>query len=97
MDKIFLIKLENGSQFEVRADNSLVILPKDLCVFNKDFYEDLGEIIRELSAPSMTARPEDLPSIKRLATKEDIATANQNIAKSRQAMKTTQEWVDTFN
>ena len=97
MDKIFLIKLENGSQFEVRADTSLVILPKDLCVFNKDFYEDLGEIIRELSAPSMTARPEDLPSIKRLATKEDIATANQNIAKSRQAMKTTQEWVDNLN
>ena len=96
MDKIFLLKLENGSQLEVRADNSLVILPKDLCVFNKDFYEDLGEILRELPAPTMTARPEDLPSIKRLATKEDIATANQNIAKSRQAMKTTQEWVDNL-
>jgi cell fate regulator YaaT (PSP1 superfamily) len=97
MDKIFLLKLENGSQLEVRADSSLVILPKDLCVFNKDFYEDLGEVIRELATPSMTARPEDLPSIKRLATKEDIATANQNIAKSRQGMKTTQEWVDNLN
>ena len=42
MEKIWFLKLENGATLEARADESIGLKAKDICVFNRDFYEDLG-------------------------------------------------------
>ncbi len=97
MEKVFFLKLENGATLEVRADETLSLKAGDICVFNRDFYEDLGEIVRELNAPSMTSRIEELPQVIRKAGNPELATANENFRKSRNAMPTVQEWIDRLN
>ncbi len=93
MEKVFFLKLENGATLEVRADEVLDLKAKDICVFNRDFYEDLGEVIRELPAPSMTSRIEELPQVLRKAGNPELASANENFRKARNAMPTVQDWI----
>lgn len=97
MEKVFFLKLENGATLEVRADEALALKAGDICVFNRDFYEDLGEIVRELNAPSMTSRIEELPQVIRKADNPELASANENFRKARNAMPTVQEWIDRLN
>ena len=97
MEKVFFLKLENGATLEVRADEALALKAGDICVFNRDFYEDLGEIVRELNAPSMTSRIEELPQVIRKAGNPELASANENFRKARNAMPTVQEWIDRLN
>ena len=97
MEKIWLIKLENGATLEVRADEALELAVKDICVFNRDFYEELGEIIRNLESPSMTSRVGELPQVIRKAGTPELATANENCRKARNAMPTIQQWIDRLN
>jgi len=96
MEKIFVIKLENGSSFETRAEEGLGVKPGDMCIFQRDFFEDMGEVVRELPAPSMTANPGDLPPVKRVATAADHAAVYENFAKERAAMHSAAEWVETL-
>ena len=94
MERIFLLKLENGASIEARADINLEISPHDVCVFNKDFYTDLGIVCRELDPTKLKAAVPTLPQIQRLATPEDLAQAEENQSKNRNAMATTQTLVD---
>ncbi len=94
MTQIFLIKLENGSSLEVRAESELGVKLQDDCVFVRDFFSDIGVVQRELPAPTMTANPAELPAISRVATREDLIQANENVAKARSAMRTAQKFVD---
>ena len=94
MERIFLLKLENGAAVEARADINLEISPHDVCVFNKDFYTDLGVVCRELDPTKLKAAVPTLPQIQRLATPEDLAQAEENQSKNRNAMSTTQTLVD---
>ena len=97
MEKVLFLKLENGAKLEVRADEALALKAKDICVFNRDFYEDLGEVVRILPAPSMTSRIEELPQVLRKAGDPELATANENFRKARNAMPTVQEWITRLN
>ena len=97
MEKIWVLKLENGSVLETHADSELGLKLHDICVFRKDFFEDLGEITRELEAPSMTSRIEELPQILRKAAPAELAAANENYRKARNAMPTVQEWIDKLD
>ena len=97
MEKIWFLKLENGATLEARADETLDIAVKDICVFNRDFYEELGEVVRELESPSMTSRVGELPQIIRKAGNAELATANENYRKARNAMPTVQQWIDRLN
>ena len=49
VERVYLLKLENGASVEARADINLEILPHDVCVFIRDFYTDLGVVCRELT------------------------------------------------
>ena len=97
MEKIWFLKLENGATLEARAPENIDLEIKDVCVFNRDFYEDLGEVVRELAAPSMTSRIEELPLISRKASNSELASANENFRKARNAMPTVQQWIDRLN
>jgi len=94
MTQIFVIKLENGASLEVRAEAETGVKLHDNCVFNRDFFSDIGEVQRELPTPTMTANPAELPLITRIATQEDLMQANANVAKARSAMRTAQRYVD---
>jgi len=41
MEKVWTVKLENGASFEVRGAEELALKKGDLCVFRRDFYEEL--------------------------------------------------------
>ena len=88
MEKIWVLKLENGASLECRGEESLNLTVRDVCVFKRDFFEDLGEIVRELAEPSMTSRIEELPQIVRKAGDAELAAANENYARARAAMPT---------
>ena len=94
MERIFLLKLENGAAVEARADINLEISPHDCCVFTKDFYTDLGIVCREIDPTKIKNAVPSLPLIQRLATPEDLAQAEENQSKNRTAMSTTQTLVD---
>ena len=94
MERIFLLKLENGAAVEARADINLEIAPHDPCVFTKDFYTDLGVVCREIDPTKIKTAVPSLPLIQRLATPEDLAQAEENQSKNRTAMSTTQTLVD---
>ena len=78
MERIFLLKLENGAAVEARADISLEISPHDFCVFTKDFYTDMGCVCREIDPTKIKTAVPSLPLIQRLATPEDMAQAEEN-------------------
>ena len=65
MEKVWVVKLENGASYEVRGAEDFAFRRGDLCVFRRDFYEDIGRITAELPAPTMTSRIEELPQILR--------------------------------
>ena len=94
MERIFLLKLENGAAVEARADINLEISTHDACVFTKDFYTDLGIVCRELDPTKIKSAIPALPQIQRLATPEDLAQAEENLSKNRTAMATTQTLVE---
>ena len=94
MERIFLIKLENGAAVEARADINLEIKPHDTCVFTKDFYTDMGIVCREIDPTKLKVAVPNLPQIQRIATPDDLAKAEENLAKNSNAMATTQTLVD---
>ena len=93
MDRIFLLKLDNGAKIEAKAGTGLEISAGDMCVFSKNFYTDLGEVTRELDPTRFTATP-DTPEIRARATDADLARANENFSAARSAMLTAHRLVD---
>jgi len=92
--QIFSLKLENGAVLEAKADPALKIEKGDTCVFAKDFHTDLAEVTRQLEAPSNGADPASLPEIRRVASNSDLAAANANVPKEREAMRTAARFVE---
>ena len=87
MIQIFSLKLDNGAVLEARADSDLGLQAGDNCVFQKEFHTDMAVVVRSLKEPSGGADPASLPEIKRVAAVSDLAEANANITKEREAMK----------
>ena len=96
MDQYFSVKLDNGSTLEVKAAEELNFQPHDTCVFRRDFYTDLGEIIRRIDAPSLKNQGEP-PAAVRHAETADLAAAANNELKARSAMRTAHTLVESLN
>ena len=94
MEKVWIVKLENGASFEVRGAEELALKKGELCVFRRDFYEELGTVGAQLSAPSMTSRVEDLPQILRRAGEPELAEAGENRLKAKADMAVVREWIE---
>ncbi|MBR7121462.1 MAG: stage 0 sporulation protein [Lentisphaeria bacterium] len=93
MEKVWIVKLENGASLEVRGDGELDLKRGGQCVFRRDFYEDIGTVVAELAAPSMTSRIEDLPQILRVAGEAEFAEADENRRKAADDMAVVREWI----
>ena len=97
MEKIWVIKLENGASFEVHGADVPELKRGAKCVFRRDFYEDIGTLGTELASPSMTSRIEDLPQILRPAGEPELAEAEANRIKAREDMAVVREWIGKLN
>ena len=96
MDKVFIVKMDNGSTFEARCDESIALSLHDICVFERDFYTDAAELRVELEKPTMTANISELPKIIRKATEEDLVEISANKAKERSALDTAQMQIEAL-
>ena len=93
MEKVLAVKLENGASLEVRGAEELGLGRGDLCVFRRDFYEDIGKVVAELASPSMTSRIEELPQVIRTAGEPELAEADENARMARSNMTVVNEWI----
>ncbi|MBS1371812.1 MAG: hypothetical protein HPZ91_17845 [Lentisphaeria bacterium] len=93
MDRLLVIKLDNGSTLEAKAPAELEIKLHDTCVFRRDFYTDAGEVIREIAEPPGGTDWSDLPTVQHVADNRELADANDNYMRSRSAMRTARELV----
>ena len=96
MDKIFAVRMENGSTFEARADETVDLQKGDICVFERDFYTDAATVKSALAQPTMTANAAELPKIIRKATEEDLAAAEKNLALAKSALGTSQNHIEAL-
>lgn len=94
MDQVLLLKIENGMTIETRGDCATTFRVGDKCVFNKDFYQDIGEVIRLMESPSGNTNIPDLPEISGFAGEAELSAAAENSKRNRSAMATAQEWID---
>ena len=92
MERVFTIKLTNGSVFSARGDEAMGLKVHDDCVIRRDFYMDLGKVIR-CGDPVEPGREAELPQIVRRADDQDRATAELNEPKNLDAFKTAKQMV----
>ena len=76
MDRLLIIKLDNGSTFEAKAPDGVAVKLHDTCVFRRDFYTDSGEVVREITDPPAETAWSELPTIQHVADNRELATAN---------------------
>ena len=98
MEQIFIVKLANGARLEVRADGDLGLQPGKVCVFHRDFFDDLGTICHQIvpKEEAENAPAADLPQVLREATPDDLDNAETNADKEPSAMRTAKEWVNNL-
>ena len=96
MDNIWIIKLENGATLEVRGAAEMDFKRGDLCVFRRDYFEDMGEICRKCSNPE-SPDINAMPQILRIAGEPELNEAEENRRKTREAMQTVNEWISRLN
>ena len=96
MDRLLVIKLDNGSSFEAKAPDGVDVKLHDTCVFRRDFYTDSGEVVREIADPPAETAWSELPTIQHVADNHELATANDNYVRSRSAMRTARELVNNL-
>ena len=97
MNKVWILKLENGASFEAYGSEELGLNRGDKCVFMRDFFEDIAVVGPALEAPSMTSRVEELPLILRKASEEELAEAHENSLKAKSSMQTAMEWIEKLS
>ncbi len=96
MDQYFLIRLDNGSTAEIKADSGLELKVQDSCVFKRDFYTDMGVVKREIADP-LPKTQNEIPVALRKAENNDFIAASENELKGRSAMRTAQSLVESLN
>jgi cell fate regulator YaaT (PSP1 superfamily) len=91
MDIIYTIKLDNGSKYLAKADDTLAFKPGDWCVIHKDFYNDYGQVVKVGEEPQPGKKNKEIPRIIRKATVHDKSMAHENEMRANSALRTTQE------
>jgi len=95
MEQIFIVKIANGARLEVRADADLGLKPGKICVFHRDFFDDLGTVCHQVvpKEDCENAPAAERPQVLREATPNDLEGADANADREPAAMRTAKEWV----
>lgn len=96
MDKIFILKMENGPTFEARGDDSLAVSCGETVIFERDFYNDAAAVKGCLEQSTMTANVSELPRIVKIADENDLAAIAENVSKARGAMGTAKQHIEAL-
>ena len=96
MDIIYTIRLDNGSKYLAKADETLAFKVNDWCVIHKDFFNDYGQVAKvgEDNSLSKQTKEKEIPRIIRKATVHDKSMAHENEMRAKSALRSTQEAVD---
>jgi len=96
MDIIYTIRLDNGSKYLAKADESLAFKVSDWCVIHRDFFNDYGQIDK-IGEDNSVKKDKDIPRIIRKATVHDKSMAHENEMRAKSALRTTQEAVEKLH
>ncbi len=96
MDRIYIVRLDNGVRCESIGSDTLTLRTGDYCVIQKDFYLDYGQIIQDRGefVPSTPEKDRELATIQRKATVHDQSVAHENEARSKSALRTAEKYVE---
>lgn len=92
MDIQLTLKIANGMRFSAKADSELKLKAGDRCIFRKDFYCDLGQVLcvgRELE-PEKAA---ELPTVLHAADAGELEAAAENEQRDKSAFQTAADWI----
>ncbi len=94
MDLLCEIRIETGARYVAGASKALNLKPKDWCIIRKDKIFDYGRInsIVENHGAGIAA-VSDMPVIERKATVLDQSKANENLMRSKSAMRTAAQYI----
>lgn len=111
MEFLYDIMLDNGFKYKARGEESLALQTGDWCVIRKDFFLDYGQIVASTriqytpeleqkevhhSGPPSEKKTE-IPRIQRKATVVDQGKANENLMRSKSALRTTAQYIEKLN
>ena len=111
MEFLYEILLDNGFKYKARGDESLSLKTGDFCIIRKDFFLDYGQIISSSHTPyNPDAEPKEVhhsgppsekraevPRIQRKATMVDQSKANENLMRSKSALRTAGQYIERLN
>ena len=108
MEFLYDILLDNGFKYKARGDDSLALKSGDWCVIRKDFFLDYGQIVGSSRTPynpdaerkevhhsgPPSEKKAEIPRIQRKATMVDQGKANENLMRSKSAMRTAAQYIE---
>ena len=77
MDNIWTVKLGNGATLTVRGAETFDFKHGDYCVFQRDYFEDIGRICCRRD-PETAGETASLPQILRMAGEPELIEAEEN-------------------
>lgn len=93
MNKIYTVKLDNGSKYQATAHDNMNLKVNDWCVVRKDYYLDYGSII-QISTSSKTIDKKALSRIQRKATVHDKSKAHENEVRAKSSLRSAAKIVE---
>ncbi len=94
METLFEIRLDSGSKYKARGDETLMLKTGDWCVVRKDFYLDYGQVCKLYNESPTDAEKGDIPKIQRKATVVDQGKAHENQMRGKSALRTSAQFVE---
>ena len=96
MENIWTVKMGNGATLTVRGAETLDFKHGDYCVFQRDYFEDIGRICCRRD-PETAGEIGSLPQILRKAGEPELIEAEENDRKARGALVTVNDWIAKLN
>ncbi len=87
MNKIYIIKLDNGAKYQTIAQDNMNLKINDWCVIRKDYYLDYGMVTQINHNPSGNIDKKSLPRIQRKATVRDKSKAHENEIRAKSSIR----------
>ncbi len=88
MDLYYTLRLDNGVTFVAVAASDTVYKKHETCVVRRDFYTDSAKVAIEHGEKIPPEGNKDVATIVGLATDQDKATAELNLAKAKESFRT---------
>ncbi len=96
MERVYTLKLNNGTFYQVRGADELNLQRNDVCIIRKDFYHDWGTI-HQFGNQLEPDKGAEIPQVIAKATAEDMKTIEANKDRESGAMRSAADIVQRLN